>query len=84
MTTPYRSYLRPADRVPAVSAVPDRRARFFGGGEAARGGAGGRPPPLKAYARLQTGAFQGGLRLRHVAILAVVAAVIVYVRSQGG
>lgn len=82
--TSHRSYLRPIDAAPAAPAGKEHRTRYFSSGAAARSAAGGRPPPLKAYARLQRGALQGGLRARHVAILAAVAAIAVYVGSQGG
>ena len=81
MTTPHRSYLRPVDAAPAAPAGSEHRPRYFSSGETARGGAGGSPPPLRAYARLHGGA--GGLRLRHAAILAAVAALALYARLHG-
>ena len=56
MTTPHRSYLPPVDAAPAAPAGSEHRPRYFSSGETARGGAGGRPPPLRAYARLHGGA----------------------------
>ena len=83
MSTPHRSYLRPVDAASAAPSGTEARTRYFSSGGPARSAAGGRPPPLKVYSRFQGGGFAGGLRLRHVLILAAVAAAIVYGKSRG-
>ena len=83
MTSPSRIYLHPVEPTPVASSRAEHRARFFGSGAPTREASGGRAPPLKAYARLQRGPLRSQLRVRHAAILALAAAVIVFARSQG-
>ncbi|WP_339951806.1 hypothetical protein [uncultured Albimonas sp.] len=83
MTTHFRGYLRTVDPGPAEPSGLEARTRHFSSGAPTREASVGRPPPLKVYSRLQARSSGRQLRARHVAILAVVAAVIVYAKSYG-